>query len=380
MSSDVRRWCKECDICARAKTGPGLGRSSLCQSVTGAPLDRIGIDIVGPLPVTNDGNEYIIVLCDYFTKWVEAYAVPDHQALTVGDKVVNEFICTFGVPKQIHTDQGREFESELFSVLCKKLGIEKTRTTPYRPQSDGLVERFNRTLQQMLTSYANDNRNNWDENLPFVLMAYRSSIQDSTGCSPNLLMFGRENNSPIDLIIGNPPGTPNSICPVEYVEWLRNTLENTHEFVQENLKQAATKQKKYYDRGLKPRTFKEGDFVWRWYPPTAGIKLGLGWIGPYKVITKITDVTYRIKKTTESSCITVHVDHLRLYEGVVPPLGWVQEVIPLEESMSDNGIAPVETESSEDEEVLSHFNVEPSPVIKRSRAGRTIKPRDIYSP
>lgn len=114
MSSDVRRWCKECDICARAKTGPGLGRSSLCQSVTGAPLDRIGIDIVGPLPVTNDGNEYIIVLCDYFTKWVEAYAVPDHQALTVGDKVVNEFICTFGVPKQIHTDQGREFESELF--------------------------------------------------------------------------------------------------------------------------------------------------------------------------------------------------------------------------------------------------------------------------
>lgn len=79
-------------------------------------MDRIGNDIVGPLPVTNDGNEYVIVLCDYFTKWVEAYAVPDHQALPVGDKVVNEFICTFGVPKQIHTDQGREFESELFSV------------------------------------------------------------------------------------------------------------------------------------------------------------------------------------------------------------------------------------------------------------------------
>lgn len=100
MSSDVKRWCKECDICARAKIGPVLGRSSLCQSATCVPLDRIVIDIVGPLPVTNDGNEYIIVLCDYFTKWVEAYAVPDHQSLTVGDKSVNEFICTFGVPKQ----------------------------------------------------------------------------------------------------------------------------------------------------------------------------------------------------------------------------------------------------------------------------------------
>lgn len=95
----------------------------------------------------------------------------------------------------------------------------------------------------MLTSYANDNRNNWDENLPFVLMAFRSSVQERTGCSPNLLMFGRENNSPIDLIIGNPPGTPNPVCPVEYVKWLRYILENTYEFVHENLKQAAAKQR-----------------------------------------------------------------------------------------------------------------------------------------
>lgn len=90
MSSDINRWCRQCDICARAKAGPGSGRSSLCRSITGAPLDRVGIDIVGPLPFTNDGNEYIIVLCDYFTKWVETYAVSnrDHQALTVGDKIV----------------------------------------------------------------------------------------------------------------------------------------------------------------------------------------------------------------------------------------------------------------------------------------------------
>ena len=380
MSSDVKRWCAQCDTCARVKNGPGVGKSSLCQSVTGAPLDRIGIDIVGPLPVTNDGNEYIIVLCDYFTKWVEAYAVPDHQALTVGDKIVTEFICTFGVPRQIHTDQGREFESELFLTLCQKLGIEKTRTTPYRPQSDGLVERFNRTLQQMLTSYANDNRNNWDENLPYVLMAYRSSIQESTGCSPNMLMFGRENNSPIDLIIGNPPDNPNPICPREYVEWLKNVLTDTHDFVHRNLEQAATKQKKYYDRGLKPRAFSKDDFVWRWYPPTAGIKLGLGWTGPYKVIDKITEVTYRIKKTPESSCIVVHVDHLKPYEGVSPPVSWIQEVSSLEDTNSELENIHVDDESmSDDESVLSPLRNN-SPVIKRSRVGRAIKPRDIYSP
>lgn len=76
----------------------------------------MGIDIVGPLPVTNDGNEYILTLCDYFTTWVEAYAVCDHQAFRVGDKIFNEFICTFEVPKQILTDKGREIDSELFSV------------------------------------------------------------------------------------------------------------------------------------------------------------------------------------------------------------------------------------------------------------------------
>lgn len=148
MSSDITRWCRQCDSCARAKTGPGVGKSPSHQSVTGAPLYRIAVDIVGPLRQTSNGNEYVIVLCDYFTKWAEAYAVPNHTALTVGDKIVNEFICRFGVPEQIHSDQGREFESKMFSVLCHKLqlGIEKTRTTPYRPQSDSLVERYKRTL------------------------------------------------------------------------------------------------------------------------------------------------------------------------------------------------------------------------------------------
>ena len=382
MSTDIKRWCKQCDICARAKSGPGLGRSALCQSVTGAPLDRVGIDIVGPLPITGDGNEYIVVLCDYFTKWVEAYAVPNHTALTVGDKIVNEFICRFGVPKQIHSDQGREFESELFSVLCEKLGVDKTRTTPYRPQSDGLVERYNRTLQQMLASYANKNRNNWGENLPFLLMAYRSTAQESTGCSPNLLMFGHEISSPIDLILGNPQGTSNPTCPVAYVEWLKNVLSETYDFVHENLKRAALKQKKYYDRGLKPRQFSEDDYVWRWYPPTAGAKLALGWIGPYKVIKKITEVTYRIQKTPDSSCIVVHVDHLKPYEGITPPHNWVPVVTPLEESISEEITPdPVHDELlSEEESFLAQFNVDPNPEVKRSRIGRPIRPRDIYSP
>ena len=313
MSSDIKSWCRECDICARAKTGPDLG-NPLHQSVVGARLDRIGIDILGPLPRTSNGNEYIIVLCDYFSKWIKVYAVPNHTALTVADKKVNEIFCRFGVPKQIH--------SELFSVSCEKLGIQKTRTTPYRPQSDGLVEKMNRTLQQLLSSYVNQIRNNWDDNNPFVLMAYRSIIQKSTGCSPNLIMFGHEIMSRVDLMLGNPPSSPTPICPVEYVEWLRIVLADSYDFVSENLRQAASKQKKYYDRGMKPREFSESDFVWRWYPPSAGVKLGLRWIGPYKVVKKITDVTYQVQKDPKSPVIVVHIDQLKPCEGILPPRKW----------------------------------------------------------
>jgi transposase InsO family protein len=89
-------------------------------------------------------------MVDYYTKWTESISVPNHTVSTVADKLVTELFCRFGVCREIHSDQGREFESELFAAVCNKLGIEKTRTTPYRPQSDGLAVRVNRVLQEML--------------------------------------------------------------------------------------------------------------------------------------------------------------------------------------------------------------------------------------
>lgn len=172
-----------------AKSGPGLGKFPLQQTSVGAPFDRIGIDIVGPCPVTENGNEYLIVICDYYSKWVESVAVPNHTALCVADTLVTEVFCRFGVPSVIHSDQGREFESELFSRLCELLGIEKIRTCPYRPQSDGLVERTNRTSIQMLSIFVNANRDDWDDHLPYLLMAYRATVHDSTGYSPHKMML-----------------------------------------------------------------------------------------------------------------------------------------------------------------------------------------------
>ncbi|CAC5404126.1 unnamed protein product [Mytilus coruscus] len=139
---------------------------------------------------------------DITSNWLKSYAIPNHQALTVAYKLVTEFICRFGCPFQIHTDQGREFESDLFAAICDKLGIDKTRTCPYRPQSDGMVERFNQTLQSILRLFVNEHRNDWDNHIPFINMAYRATQHASTKCSPNLLMFGHKLRCPIDVMFG----------------------------------------------------------------------------------------------------------------------------------------------------------------------------------
>ena len=121
----------------------------------GAPLEQVAIDILGPLPVSTAGNKYIMVIADYFTKWMEAYAIPNQEAHAVAERFVNEFVTRFGVPRQLHTDKGSMFESYLFKEMAELLGIDKTRTTAFHPASDGLVERFNRTIETMLSMFVN---------------------------------------------------------------------------------------------------------------------------------------------------------------------------------------------------------------------------------
>jgi transposase InsO family protein len=110
-------------------------------------MERIAIDVLGPLPKTDSGNQYILIAQDYFTKWPEAFALPDQQAVTVAEVLVNQFFTRFGVPMELHSDQGRNFESETLREVCRLLAINKARRTPYHPQSDEIMERFNKTIE-----------------------------------------------------------------------------------------------------------------------------------------------------------------------------------------------------------------------------------------
>ena len=165
------------------------------------PLKHSGaMDLLDMSVTTAKGNRYVLVMVDCFSRWTEACPLPDKTALAVADAVFQHIVCRFGMPMVIHSDQGREFENKVMHELCLLCGSHKTRTTPYHPESDGLVERFNRTLLMMLAMFAGENRDDWDDLLPAVMMAYRSSVHESMGFSPYRLMFGEECTLPMDVL------------------------------------------------------------------------------------------------------------------------------------------------------------------------------------
>ncbi len=121
-------------------------------------MERVAIDVLGPLPVSARGNKYIIVVIEYFTKWAEAYAVPNQTAGVTARWVVEEFCCRFGPPVTLHSDQGRNFQSGLFKEVVRLLGMAQTRTCPYNPKSDGMVERCNRTIEALLATVVGEDQ------------------------------------------------------------------------------------------------------------------------------------------------------------------------------------------------------------------------------
>ena len=146
LNRDVCQWCRQCAQCARAKGAPLRPHGHMRNIVAKAPMDFVTMDILSGFSVAADSSKYILVVCDHFTKWVKAYALPDQEASTCMRAIYDGFFSRFGYPLQIHTDQTRIFESALFKEMCALTEVNKSRTTPFHPRSDGLTKRANRTL------------------------------------------------------------------------------------------------------------------------------------------------------------------------------------------------------------------------------------------
>jgi len=177
ISKDVKTWCNACDVCARSKGPPARARGEMVKVTAAAPMDLVAVDILSGLPQSDDGSTCMIVAVYYMTKWAEAYALPNEEASTCMNALYNVFFSRFGMPNQLHSDHGRNFESKLFGELTKLAGIRRTRTTPFHPRSDGQTERINKTILGMLRATAYDNPGDWPNKLPAA--AYRMTPHES---------------------------------------------------------------------------------------------------------------------------------------------------------------------------------------------------------
>ena len=158
---------------------------------------------MGPLP-ESQGNKYILLIGDQFSKWYEALALPNQEAKTVAKAFVEHWIVRFGCPVNLHSDQGSNFMSKLFCRLCSELGIQRTSTTSYHPQRNTMIERTNQTIEECLSKYIGQYQHEWTNFLPLAMMAYRSSIHSVTRYSPAFVVLGFPLSLPIDCIYSTP--------------------------------------------------------------------------------------------------------------------------------------------------------------------------------
>ncbi|CAG2194960.1 unnamed protein product [Mytilus edulis] len=149
-----------------------------------ATANEWNLDVLGPFPPTYNSNKYILIFSDYLTRWPEAIPVPNADATTTAKVFIEEVVCRHGAPRQLLSDNGKNFRSNLVKEICKLMNTKKTFTTAYHPETDGLVERFNGTLTAMLSMYVSGHQRDWDTFIPFVLFAYRTSLHESIQETP----------------------------------------------------------------------------------------------------------------------------------------------------------------------------------------------------
>jgi cleavage and polyadenylation specificity factor subunit 1 len=216
MSADITRWTRSCIPCQRSKvhrhTISPLGKFSIPK----ARFEHVHMDLVGPLPVSH-GCQYLLTMIDRFTRWPEAIPIQDITAETVASKFFSEWVCRYGVPLRITTDCGRQFGSQLFNSFSRIMGSHHIRTTTYHPASNGLVERFHRTLKAAIRCYATER---WVEILPTILLGLRSTFKEDLQASVAEMVYGEKLRLPGEFF----SASKDYVDPASFVGHLRDTF------------------------------------------------------------------------------------------------------------------------------------------------------------
>ena len=240
MRQAIKSYISNCEVCQRE--GRRRRNEPLRIIKVNQPFGRVGIDIVGPLPKTRAGNQYIVVAMDYLTKWPEAKAIPDATAQSVARFIYEDIICRHSCPVEIVSDNGSAFVSQVVEAILEQYQIKHHLISPYHPQSNGLVERFNRTLCTSLAKYIQIMENDWDQYIPSVLFAYRTMKHSTTKFEPFMLMYGRQALTPLDLLL-----EPTELVEIEEAEFEKQVLQKMFDLI-DKLEPSLQAAKSYIER------------------------------------------------------------------------------------------------------------------------------------
>lgn len=309
MKNDIKNFIKTCESCQRNKLVRKKHKKPMEITTTSTtPFEKVFLDIVGPLTLTENGNKYILTLQDDLTKYSRAFAIPNHEAKTISKQFVENFICDFGIPRTIVTDQGKDFTSDLLKNVSKLLKIKQINCSAYHPQSNGALERSHATLADYLKHYINNNQTDWDDWLKFGMFSYNTTIHTSTKFSPFELVFGYKANLP-SSITNNPDF---KYTYDDYLDELTLKLQKSNEIARNNLLQSKETNKKYYDKKTNDIHFNVGEKVYllnEYTKPGRSKKLTQNYTGPYPIVEINSPVNYTIKIKKKN--VKVHANRLK---------------------------------------------------------------------
>ncbi|XP_060071985.1 uncharacterized protein LOC132551825 [Ylistrum balloti] len=271
------------------------------------PFAKVGLDLSGPYPRSLSGNKYIVSFVDWYSGWPEAFAVPDKSAETIAHLLIEEIFPRYGAPLQIVTDNGTENENRVMRETLAVLNISHLTTAFYHPQSNAKVERFHRTLHDILAKKLDDDTTAWDVYLNQTLAAVRFNISESSKFSPFFLLYNRDVVLPVDNLL-----QPRRKYVGEELHQI--ALEQQHKsfmLVHKNLKRAKQRQERYANRHTKPVEFKVGDPV-HYRNHLRKNKLDNKWALYYRIISQTTPVSFVIRNQLDGTVTKAHAEHLRL--------------------------------------------------------------------
>ncbi len=312
MVREIEEYCRGCSVCqakskARPSKVPAVERPVLTEL-----FESVAVDLVGPLPKGKGGCRFLLTYVCMATRWPEAIPLRSITARSVAEGLWSIFSRT-AIPEQLLSDQGSQFCGRVVKHLCRLLGIEKLRTSPYHPQTNGMVERMHGTLKGVLGRCAEE-KVDWVGQVPLALYVLKQMPHSDSGFSPFDLVFGFRVRTPLDALyqgIYEVEGKKLNVC--DWVSGLMDRPERMRDCAALRLSKGKEGRMKYYNRGCKIRTFEEGDLV-LYRIPGMSCKLADSWEGPFKVLGKMGSVNYKIGKVgNEKYAKVVHVNCLKRY-------------------------------------------------------------------